>query len=230
MATKGQYKKGNAVTGKNVKSDFHRVHIHFGKDDVVLYGDVTFRGIGIDEDDRDSFERELRKLKNKFTIGINSSFYSKEDKESFTEEDCTPYDWTCPNCDHQSPIRTFEILERQNEEIKRLKSEFAGYENFEWEQKLQNDNHRLKQRVADLEFALECEKGKRDGLGKGPNRFRYLVCYRDNKGGEGQEVGVFDKRIETADQIVEICEKLETQRRRSVVLTNLILLKEWREE
>lgn len=38
-------------------------------------------------------------------------------------EDCKPGDWTCPNCGHESPTRTFEILEKQQKELKSLRKE-----------------------------------------------------------------------------------------------------------
>lgn len=44
-------------------------------------------------------------------------------------------DWTCPNCNHQSPIRTFDILDIQEQEIDSLKRQVEElkrkYDNYQ---------------------------------------------------------------------------------------------------
>lgn len=47
---------------------------------------------------------------------------TKDNSETFDIEYCKPNDWTCPNCGHESPIRTFEILERQQKKIDELEN------------------------------------------------------------------------------------------------------------
>ena len=77
-----------------------------------------------------------------------------EGGEGFEYEDCEVDDWTCPNCSHQSPIRTFDILDRQQKKIEELEKELH--------QQRFNNKHNLSidQTVADKIKELEAREKK----------------------------------------------------------------------